>query len=410
MRTKKAVINATTSILYQLTMIICGLITPRLILNAFGSTYNGVIHSATQFLGMISILTLGLAGATRVALYRPLAEGNEIEISKIMLSTKAYLHKVGYAVLLFSIGLMFFYPLFSHNDLNHIECALIIGIISIGTFANYFFGVANQTLLMADQSSYVSDITSTIATILNAIITVILIRFGCTIFIVKLGSSIIYFLSPFVLNLYIKKKYSLRTDVERDDSVLNKRKAVMFHSIANIVHQNTDMFLLTVFTDAKIISVYSVYYLVVGKIRTLLNSLTSGMEAALGNMWAKEERNSLNTAFGGIEFLCYSFSIIVFSCVAVLLVRFVQLYTIRVTDINYIRPSFAVLITLAEILYCIRQPYLCLVQAAGFYNETKIGAIVEAAVNVIVSLILVNVFVLNVVVFGIMAANCFRSG
>lgn len=409
MRTKKAVLNASVSLLYQLTMIVCGLITPRFILNAFGSTYNGVIQSATQFLGMISVLTLGLAGATRVALYKPLAEKNTEEISKVMLATKSYLHKVGYAVLILTGLLMIFYPLVAKNDLSHIECSVIIGIISIGTFANYYFGVANQTLLMADQSNYVYELISTFATIINAVVTVVLIKLGSSVYIVKLGSSLIYFISPFILNLYIKKRYSIDPNAIKDDSVLKNRKAVMYHSVANIVHQDTPILMLTIFCDAKIISVYTVYYLVVGKIRTLLNSFTSGMEAVLGNMWANKENERLKTSFSGIEFLCYSFSIVIFSCVIVLLSRFVEIYTLNVTDINYIRPGFALLISMAEIAYCIRQPYLCLVQAAGFYNETKAGAIAEAVVNVLVSLIMVNVVGLSGVVLGTLAANIVRT-
>ena len=64
MRTKKAFRNMVAATVYQVVAIICGLITPRLVLANFGSTYNGVVNSATQFLSMIHILTLGITGAT----------------------------------------------------------------------------------------------------------------------------------------------------------------------------------------------------------------------------------------------------------------------------------------------------------------------------------------------------------
>ena len=70
MRTKKAFYNIITSLLSQIVSIICGLIAPRLILATFGSTYNGVINSATQFLSFISVLNIGISGATRVARYK----------------------------------------------------------------------------------------------------------------------------------------------------------------------------------------------------------------------------------------------------------------------------------------------------------------------------------------------------
>ena len=55
MRTKKAVINTMTSIIAEIVSIICGLILPRLILGAFGSSYNGITSSITQFLSCIGL-------------------------------------------------------------------------------------------------------------------------------------------------------------------------------------------------------------------------------------------------------------------------------------------------------------------------------------------------------------------
>ena len=93
MRTQKVMLNVSASFLYQIASIICGLITPRLILIAFGSTYNGVIESATQFLSLVSILNIGIAGATRVALYKTLAIKDTNGTNRIMRATKQYLHK-----------------------------------------------------------------------------------------------------------------------------------------------------------------------------------------------------------------------------------------------------------------------------------------------------------------------------
>ena len=74
MRTKKAVINTMTSIMAEVVSIICGLILPRLILGAFGSSYNGITSSITQFLSCIVLLRAGVGSVTRAALYNPLSQ------------------------------------------------------------------------------------------------------------------------------------------------------------------------------------------------------------------------------------------------------------------------------------------------------------------------------------------------
>lgn len=409
MRTKKAMLNMVSSATYQIVSIICGLIVPRLILRAFGSTYNGVVESATQFLSVINILNIGIDGATRVALYKTLAHDDILGTSRIYKSNKQYMRKVAASVILYTVVLMFVYPLISHNSLNYVECSALIGIIGIRTFAEYFFGTSNMTLLKADQTGYISYSLNIVANILNAILTVVLIRANCSIFVVKLGSSIIFLLNPAVLNFYVKKKYELIRNCEPDDTAIKHRGAVVFHSIANLVHDRTDLLILTLFTDAKVISVYTVYYLVVGKIKSILKVFTNGLEAAFGNMWIKNEKELMERNFLTFEYAMFAFTTVVFSCVAILILPFIELYTRGVDDINYLNLNLAILITVAEGTFCIRQPYVTVVQATGSYEETKKGAAVEAGVNMFLSIILVRTMGISGVIIGTLVANLIRT-
>lgn len=409
MRSKKAILNTSTSLTYQLVATICGLITPRLILVTFGSTYNGIISAATQFMSMVSILTLGIAGATRISLYKTLADNDTLGTSGIIKANQRYMHKVGLFILLYAVILMIVYPFISNSDLPKMEVSVLMGIVAIGTFAEYFFGTTYKTLLTADQSEYITSVVQILLTILNTIVVLILIHLNQTIFIVKLISVFVFALSPLILNIYVKKKYSLIKNCEPNTTALEQRNAVAFHSIANIIHNNTDLVILTIFTDAKLVSVYTVYNFVVGKIRAVLQSFTGGLEAAFGNMWVKKETDNINKNFRIYEFVIFSFISVVFSCVGVLILPFVEQYTENVTDIVYVRTDLAILITVTEAVFCIRQPYLTLVQATGHYEETKKGAIFEAAINIISSVILVNILGINGIIIGTLLANLIRT-
>lgn len=207
----------------------------------------------------------------------------------------------------------------------------------------------------------------------------------------------------------LRKKYCLLIDCEADESALKQRSSAMFHSIANIIHDNTDVLLLTLFTDVKTISVYTVYYIVVKNIKSIMQNFVTGLEAAFGNMWAKKEYTAFKKNFETYEFLIFSFSSVVFTCVGLLLVEFIRLYTSGISDVNYIKYDFAILVTVAEGVFCIRQPYITIVQAAGKYKETRKGAMVEALLNLAISLILVQYIGLNGVIIGTLIANVFRT-
>ena len=85
---------------------------------------------------------------------------------------------------------------------------------------------------------------------------------------------------------YHKRKYNLSTDVDPDPNALKYKKDVMAHSIANCVHEYTDIFLLSLFSTPKIISIYSVYNLFLNGVRKVQTMFTNGLEGAFGETWA----------------------------------------------------------------------------------------------------------------------------
>ena len=116
-------------------------------------------------------------------------------------------------------------------------------------------------------------------------------------------------------------------------------------------------------------------------------------------------RNNFNT----FEFLIFSLISVLFTCSFILLLPLIKIYTRGVTDTNYILPTFAYISVLTSMFFCIRTPYIIAVQSAGKYKETKKGAILEAIINLAVSLILVFPFGLIGVTIGTMVANIFRT-
>lgn len=410
MRIKKVIINIIFATTNKIAALLCGLIVPRLILITFGSEYNGVINSATQFMSYITILTVGIAGPTRVALYKSLADNDRNRIGGIIKATNVYMRKVAIGILIYAIFIMIIFPYIAETSLDHMSVSTLIAIVAFSLFIEYFFTVTNHNLLIADQKEYIFNISNTIGLILNCIITYILIIWGADIIIVKTGSAIAFLIVPIIISLYVRYKYPwLDRNNLLDTSALKQRGAAAATSIANIVHNSTDLVILTFFEDIKVASVYTVYNMVVSQIRSVLEVFTGSLEAGFGNIMARNEKEVLKRNFKIYEFLIFAFVSVIISCVFVLIIPFVVNYTNGITDVNYIVPSFAFLMTLAEATYCIRQPYVTLVQAAGKYKETRNGAVIEAVLNIGLSVLLVYMVGFQGVVIGTIVANVFRS-
>ena len=218
-----------------------------------------------------------------------------------------------------------------------------------------------------------------------------------------------YVAYPIILGLYVRKHYDINSHVAPDNAAISQRWDAFWQQVAVFVMNNTDVIVLTIFTNMLEVSVYSVYNMVIHGLKRAVYALSSGLEAAFGNMIAKGENRVLKENVGIIENLIYATSTIVYTCAALLILSFVSIYTRKVTDVEYIRSAFAYIIIFSQFFNGVRIPYQLVVQAAGHYKQTKIGAIVEPIINISLSVFFVFKYGLVGVAVGTLAATIFRT-
>ena len=141
----------------------------------------------------------------------------------------------------------------------------------------------------------------------------------------------------------------------------------------------------------------------------MIEVMTTGMQSLLGNMYVKKETDKLEKTFASFELLMHLGVTILYTIAGIMIIPFVKIYTKNVTDAEYIVPVFAILIVTANASYCLRMPYYMMTQAAGHFKETQASSILEAAMNVVISIILVNRFGLIGVAIGTLAAMTYRT-
>ena len=408
MRAKKALYNSITSLLLQVVTAVFGLILPGLMIRAFGSEANGAISSISQFLGYISLIEAGVGGVARAALYGPLAEKNIKKISGIINATERFFRKIAGIFVVYALVIAVIYPYITKSELEWIYTFVLVLIIALSTFTQYYFGITYSVLLNADQSAYIVNIIQIFTVILNSVLAIILIHVHCSLHIVKLVSSFIYIIRPILLKVFVTKKYQLDKTIIPDNAAVKARWNGLGHHIAYFLHNNTDIFLISIFLGLKFVSVYSIYYMIISTIKNIIIALTGGVEAAFGNMIAQKEKKTLIRNFQLIETLTGIFSVFLFSSTLILLFDFISIYTKGVQDVEYVLPVFGWTIVLSEMLHCLKNPYHSLVLAAGHYKETQKGAFLEAGINISVSLVAVLLWGLVGVVIGTIIATCYR--
>lgn len=408
MRKKKLLLSVASSIYKQGAYIVMGLVLPRLIMLHYGSQVNGLVNSVTQFLNYISMLELGLSAVVSSSLYSPLSRNDELEISKIMVASKKFYQKIAGILILYSAVLVFVYPIFIQTQFDFWYTATLIIAIAINLFVQYYFGISNLILLNADQRAYIPFIVTGTTAIINLVISYILIDYGVTIQVVQLATSIIYILRPVIYGLYVNKYYHLNNHIEYSENPIKQRKNGILQHIAFSIFRNTDIVVLTFFGTLESVSVYSVYFYVVNAVVGIVETALGNMTALLGNMFSKNEKQEIKSFFELYVWFIHFITVIIFSTTASLIIEFVKIYTLGLTDTNYIQPIFAYLLITAYAIYILRLPYNQMIIAIGHYKETQVGAIIEACLNILISILMVSRYGIQGVAIGTLVAMTWR--
>lgn len=409
MRSKKAITNIIVSFIQQIVTIICGFIVPQLIIRKFGSNVNGLLSSMVQFMSYITLLESGFGPIVKAALYKPIAEKDNKKIASILRVSEKFFRNIAYIFLGYIIILAIFFPILMKSEFEMWYTFSLVLIISIGTFMEYYFGITYTLYLQAEQKTYITSGIQAITTILNAVIVVLLVKMNCSIQVVKLVSASIFFIRPIFQNLYVKKKYNINLkEADKDYKIEQKWDGLAQH-IAYVIHTSADVTVLTLFSKVSEVSVYALYYMVVSNIKNIVNAFNGGIDASFGDMIAKGEKENLNKSFSTYELICFTIVTIIFSAAMLLIVPFIKIYTNGITDVNYYRPFFATTLVLSEFVWTIRQVYNNLIKAAGHFKQTMKGAWVEAAINIILSVILVFKFGISGVAIGTLVAMFIRT-
>lgn len=400
--------NLVSALLYQVVHIIYGLVVPRLILGCFGSDVNGLVSSITQFLSFISLFEGGLGAVVLAELYSPIEINDKERIKSILYSCQRFFNKLGILFIIYTTILAIIYSISVKDQFDIVFIISLVYILSLTTIAQYMFSITYKLYLQANQKIYITNYLTTCTLIVNLIITFIVIKSFPDIRILKLLSSAAFFVQPLIIRRLIPNDYlSIKSDNIKE-TVLKNRWSGFAQNLAHYVNMNTDIVLITLFCSLTDVSIYSVYLLGITALRSFVSYVTNSYQSALGKYIVQDRQEILEQKFKSFCIITWAVSLVIYCTCLLVINQFVTIYTNNVNDANYYQPVFALLITIANLIYCIREPYRLLILAAGKFKETNFGSIMEAGLNIGISLVLIHRFGLVGVAIGTVVAITYR--
>ena len=411
-RTKRFAYSTISTAIYQLVLFLAGFITPKVMLTFYSSEINGLVSSITQFITYFNLVEAGLSGAAVYALYKPLAKQDYKEISSVVVSAKKFYLQAGYIFLVLITALAVGYPfIIGSQALSNVEVALLVFVLGANSALEFFTMAKYRALLSADQKTYIISIASTIHVILNTVIIFVLARFSINIVLLRTVALTSVFVRSLILMLYVRKKYpQINYKAEPQKNALDKRWDAMYMQILGAIHTGAPVVILTVVVkDLLLVSVFSIYNMIITGLHGMMSIFSSGLSAGFGDVIVKKETETLKKTYQEFELGYLSLMTVVYSVAMLTIMPFIKIYTKGVTDTNYYIPMVGFLIVLNGFLYNIKSPQSMILIAAGLYKESRIQTTIQGALMVVLGCILGYLYGIEGILLACIISNLYRD-
>ena len=401
--------NLLSGLTYQIVLIVLSFLLPRLYLENFGSEVNGVLSTIKQIFTYMCLLEAGVGLATTQALYKPVAEKDYNKASSVLSATNTYYFKTGiiYFVLVILLAVLYSFVIPTNIDSPVIFTIIILN--AIPSLFSYFIGAKYRILMEVDGRKYVITNSETILQLLSSVGKILVLMLTDSLVMIQLVYCVLALIQLGHLFIYAKRQYKwLDFKKAPDYEAISQKKSVLVHQLSGMVFNNTDIILLSLLCDFKIVSVYTIYNMFFSQMQSFITSIVSGFSFALGQMF-HVDKDKFIEVYDVYETFYIMGTFIVYTLMAVFLLPLVQIYTGGINDTNYTNVFLVFLFVLMNLLSNGKLPSNHVLEYAGVFSKTRQHAIVEMIINIVISIFAIIKWGICGAIIGTIAALLFRG-
>lgn len=394
MRTKHSFRNVLVGVISQLLIVIIGFISRKIFIVTLGNEMLGVNGLFTSIISMLALTELGIGTAIVCNLFKPLADRNEAKIiSLVQFYAKAY-RVIGFIVLGLGIAVTPFLGLLIKEQIDTLFLSIIFLLFLADTVVSYFFA-HKRSLIFADQRNYIVMMVTTVSTIASSLLQIGILLLTRNYILYLAIKIVIRVIENFVIAAIADKRYpfikhakKIPLDGETRTGIISNTKSLSLHYIGNYLVNGTDNIIISSFLGVIIVGFYSNYFMIIATLRQFLNQFSTGILASFGNMVVSESKEKSYDIFKKayfINYVVYSFASISLLC---LLNPFITLWINADSLLGY---SVVVLLSLNFFVTGITEVLGSIRTSVGLFRPDRYLHILLAGVNLIVSIVLVQI-------------------
>ncbi|MCQ2512032.1 MAG: O-antigen ligase family protein [Lachnospiraceae bacterium] len=407
-RTKKSARNALFTMFASVTAILIGLIAQKFFIQILGLEYAGLNGLFNNVISMLAIADLGIGEAVVFNLYKPIKENNTETIRSLMRFYQKAFYIVAAAIAVIGVCLIPALPYIAKTTEANVNTTIIYLIFLADVVLSYFLSY-KRSILYADQKNYYISIIHMIYLLGMNTAQLLMLYFTHDYYAYLISKVIFRVLENAAISLVADKKYPflkerkvqpLAKEIKAD--IKQKTGALLFHKIGSFVVNGTDNILISVFFSLKAAGLYSNYFLVTEALTKLFQPALTALTPSIGDLLISESKEHIFQTFRRIRFMNFWIASFVGTGLFVLIQPFISMWY----GPGYLL-SFGVVATISLQFFqlLMRSTYSSFQNAAGIFYENRFVPLVESAVNLIASVILLKIFGLAGVFAGTIVSS-----
>ena len=402
MRTKKVALNTICDIVPYILIGIVGIIKVNVLIQYIGDVGNGYYQVINQIIAYVFLAQAGFGDAVIYKLYKPFVDKNKDDINAIYSGARKIFRIIGFIILgiIFLVSLCLY--LFYGFEDGYRNSALFCFIVISTSYLIAYFG-KNQTymaVLSAAQEKYIYSLISNTMKLICDILTIFVVIKFRSLESIAILIAIIKIIEEIVMRIVVGRKYKWLKEIERKDtSMVKMTKDLVWIQVGYLVLNNVDSLLLVTFIGPAMVSIYTSYNFIIRYLTEVSSRVEMGAVYYFGNVFAKKEKES--KVYSLFKEFMMLFAILGFSMSLTFLLGIRSFVTVWIGKENYILSYLTIVFfTLAVFLNIIYYPLLALVNANGLFKDNKRHIFICAATNLVLSIILINFFGINGILFA----------
>ena len=408
-RSKNSLTNASVALFYFIITNIFSFVMKIVLTRFIGIEYAGLNSLLTNIIGILNIAELGLSVAIGYSLYKPLANNDYETINEILYLYRYLYRIISVFILIAGIIVTIFIGNFVNTTiaLNEIRiCFLLYIIVTIASYLLTYLTV----LPSANQKNYlivkIQNNGKIIKNILQIISIILFKNFYIWLVIEIIVSIIIYLYTNIVIRKKYpwynqKENYEIKSLLKKYKSIVKSTRNLFFHKIGALAVYQTDVILISYFTNLKESGIYSNYILIYTLLTGVTEQMFNGITASIGNLIIKKDEKKTFSIWKEMYVFTLYASLICGILFYLLANPFIKVcFGDNLTFSN----TIVLCIVINTVFRIIKNPIDKFKEAYGIFWDIY-APIIEAIVNLVSSVILAIHFGLIGIVIGTIISN-----